>query len=156
MIPYRPKAVRASSWAKAAARASAAAIEESNRQSTAELGDAVSAGGIFPRYPKDRMLVEIERNRLAMVLQIEIGKRALRWDKAKLHQSAGGVIDEHQKRAERRAIFDPAMDRTVDLDQLADMLTTMARLLDAFALRPGSSDTSHPAAHRVSRHTHIS
>jgi len=26
--------------------------------------------------------------------------------------------------------------RTVDLDQLADMLTTMARLLDAFALRP--------------------
>jgi hypothetical protein len=70
------------------------------RQSTAELGHAISAGGILPRYPKDRMLVGIERNRLAMVLQIalqslEIGKRALGWDKAKLHQSAGGVIDEH-------------------------------------------------------------
>src|ERR1700736_1119173 len=57
------------------------------RQSTAELGHAVSAGGILPRYPKDRMLVGIERNRLAMVLQIalqrlEIGKRALGWDKS--------------------------------------------------------------------------
>src|SRR3984893_2482381 len=111
------------------------------RQSTAELGHAVSAGGILPRYPKDRMLVGIERNRLAMALQItlqslEIGKRALGWDKAKLHQSAGGVIDEHQKRAGRRPIFEPAMVRAVDLDQLAKMLTTIARLLDAFALGP--------------------
>src|ERR1700688_4710424 len=50
---------------------------------------------------------KIECFRLAMVLQIalqdlEIGKCALGWDKAKLHQSAGGVIDEHQKRAGRR------------------------------------------------------
>src|ERR1700682_742078 len=132
------------------------------RQSTAELGHAVSAGGILPRYPKDRMLVGIERNRLAMVLQIalqglEIGKRALGWDKAKLHQSASGVVDEHQKRAGRRPIFEPAMVRTVDLDQLADMLTTMARLLDAFALRPGQPDPClpHPAAQRLSRHAHI-
>src|ERR1700676_2287350 len=72
------------------------------RQSAAELGHAVTTGGIFPRYPKDRMLVGIERHRLAMVLQItlqslEIGKRVLGWDKAKLHQSAGGVIDKHKK-----------------------------------------------------------
>src|ERR1700730_1735755 len=38
------------------------------RQSTAELGHAVSAGGIFPRYPEDRMLVGIERHRPAMAL----------------------------------------------------------------------------------------
>src|SRR5258708_30376743 len=55
------------------------------RQSTAELGHAVSAGGILPRYPKDRMLVGIERNRLAIVLQLAlhslgIGKRTLRCD----------------------------------------------------------------------------
>src|ERR1700674_2534433 len=91
------------------------------RQSTAELGHAVSAGGILPRYPKDRMLVGIERNRLAIALQIalqslEIGKRALGWDKAKLHQSAGRVIDEHQKRAGRRTVLKPAMLRTVDLN----------------------------------------
>src|SRR3979411_3061713 len=44
---------------------------------------------------------------LQITLQsLEIGKRALRWDKAKLHQSAGGVIDEHQKRAGRRPIFE--------------------------------------------------
>src|SRR5260370_33452510 len=37
------------------------------------------------------------------------------------------------------------------------MLTTMARLLDAFALRPGQPDSSlaHPAAQRLSRHAHI-
>src|SRR5258706_7331816 len=108
------------------------------------------------------MLVGIERNRLAIVLQIalqslEIGKRALEWNKAKLHQSAGGVIDEHQKRAGRRPIFEPAMVRAVDLDQLANMLTTMARLLDAFALRPGQPDSGppHPATQRLSRHTHV-
>jgi hypothetical protein len=66
-----------------------------------------------------------------MVLQItlqslEIGKRALGWDKAKLHQSAGGVIDEHQKRAGRRPIFEPAMVRAVDLDQFAEMLAACA------------------------------
>src|SRR6202171_1180430 len=103
------------------AAAAAQNLDVELRQSTAELGHAVSAGGIFPRYPKDRMLVGIERNRLAMVLQIalqslEIGKRALGRDKAKLHQSAGGVIDENQKRAGRRPIFEPAMVRTVDLN----------------------------------------
>jgi len=70
------------------------------------------------------MLVGIERNRLAMVPQIalqriKIGKRALGWDKAKLHQSAGGVIDEHQKRAGWRPVLEPAMVRAIDLDQLA-------------------------------------
>jgi len=37
------------------------------------------------------------------------------------------------------------------------MLTTMARLLDAFALRPGQPDSGlpHPAAQRLSRHAHI-
>src|ERR1700716_1614859 len=107
-------------------------------------------------------LVGIERHRLAMALQItlqslEICKRALGWDKAKLHQSAGGVIDEHQKRAARRPIFEPAMVRTVDLDQLAEMLTAMTRLLDASALRPGQPDSGlpHPAAQRLSRHPHI-
>jgi MFS family permease len=78
--------------------------------------------------PKDRMLVGIERNRLAMVLQIalqslEIGKRALGWDKA---SSISRLVPSsmNQKRAGRRPIFEPAMFRTVDLDQLADMLTS--------------------------------
>src|SRR6202171_5332150 len=51
------------------------------RQGAPELGHAVTAGGILPRYPKDRMLVRMECHRLAMALQItlqslEIGKRA--------------------------------------------------------------------------------
>src|ERR1700687_1879046 len=123
------------------------------RQSTAELSDAISAGGILPRYPKDRMLVGIERHRLAMVLQIalhrlEIGKRALGWDKAKLHHPRGGLVDEHQKRAGRRTVLKPAMLRTVDLDQLTDMLTTVARLLDPLALGPRqpNSGSPHPSA----------
>src|SRR3981081_4503494 len=49
------------------------------------------------------------------------------------------------------------MVRAVDLDQLADMLTAMTRLLDASALRPGQPDSGppHPAAQRLSRHPHI-
>jgi hypothetical protein len=37
------------------------------------------------------------------------------------------------------------------------MLKAMARLLDAFALRPGQPDSGlpHPAAQRLSRHPHI-
>src|SRR3979490_3160405 len=37
------------------------------------------------------------------------------------------------------------------------MLTAMARLLDASALRPGQPDSGlpHPAAQRLSRHAHI-
>jgi hypothetical protein len=125
------------------------------RQSTAELSLAISAGGILPQYPEDRMLVGIECDWPAMVLQIAL--RALGCHKAKLHQPAGGVIDEHQKRAGRRPIFEPAMVRTVDLDQLADMFTTMSRLLDAFALRPRQPNPGlpHPAAQRLSRHAYI-
>src|ERR1700716_2999561 len=49
------------------------------------------------------------------------------------------------------------MVRAVDLDQLAEMLTAMTRLLDAPALRPGQPDSGppHPAAQRLSRHPHI-
>jgi hypothetical protein len=69
---------------------------------------------------------------LQITLQsLEIGKRALRWDKAKLHQSAGGIVDEHQKRAGCRPIFEPAMVRAVDLDQLAKMLGCWMRLRSA-------------------------
>jgi hypothetical protein len=35
----------------------------------------------------------------------------------------GAVIDEQQKRARRRPISEPAMVRTIDLDQLADVFT---------------------------------
>jgi hypothetical protein len=55
------------------------------------------------------------------------------------------LIDEHRKRAGRRPIFKPAMVRAVDLDLLADMFTTMTRLLDALALRPRSR-RARPAA----------
>src|SRR5437899_4855193 len=97
-------------------------------QSPAELGHAVTADRILAVDPKHTVLVGIERHRLAMALQIalqslEIGKRALGWDKAKLHQSAGGVIDEHQKRAGRRTVLKPAMLRTIDLHQLTNLLT---------------------------------
>jgi hypothetical protein len=73
-----------------------------------------------------------------------------------------GMVRPSGRSASRRAagcrpIFEPAMVRTVDLDQLAEMLTTMARLLDAFALRPGQPDSGlpHPAAQRLSRYVHI-
>ena len=54
-------------------------------------------------------------------------------------------------------VFEPAMVRAVNLNQFAEMFTTMARLLDAFALRPGQPDPGlpHPAAQRLSRNTHV-
>ena len=53
--------------------------------------------------------------------------------------------------------LEPAMVRAVDLDQLAEVLTAMTRLLDASALRPGQPDSGlpHPATQRLSRHAHI-
>jgi hypothetical protein len=76
-----------------------------------------------------------------MLLQIDlqclkIRKRALGGDKPDLHQPAGRVIDEHQKRAGWRTVLKPAMLRTIDLDQLTDLLTTVTRLLDPLALGP--------------------
>src|ERR1700682_3282023 len=99
------------------------------------------------------MLVGIECNRLAMLRKValqrlKICKGALRGDKAQLHQRAGRIVDKDQKRAGGRPILKPAVLRTVDLDQFANMLTAMTRLLDTPARGPRQPDAGlpHPSA----------
>src|ERR1700675_4797671 len=108
------------------------------------------------------MLVGVEGDRFAVALQIglqglEIGERALRDDKAQLHQTAGRVVDEHQQRAGSGSLLEPAMIRPVDLDQLTNMLSAVTRLLDplAFSTRDPDSCLLHPAPQRLSRDLQI-
>lgn len=69
--------------------------------------------GLSAVHPEDAVLVGIKGGRAAMRLQIvlqrrEIGPSAFRDDEAHLHQLAGGIVDEHQERADRAAILEPA------------------------------------------------
>ena len=61
---------------------------------------------------------------------MEIGESRLALDKLEVHQPAGRVIDEHQQRALRSAIFEPPVLAAVDLHQFADALAPVAGLMD--------------------------
>src|SRR5215212_6703774 len=80
------------------------------------------------------MLVGVEGERLAVLLQIalrrlEIVKGALGGDEAKKQEEAGGIVQEHQKRARRRPILKPAVLAAVDLDQFTQAIPAMPRLM---------------------------
>src|SRR6266436_6443430 len=71
------------------------------RQRPSELGHSVTAGRVLVRHPKDGMLVGVEGDGFTVAAKIglqrlEIGKCALRCDKAQLHQAACRIVDEHQ------------------------------------------------------------
>src|SRR5918998_1721261 len=126
------------------------------RQGAAELGHAIASGRLLLADPEDGMLVGVKGDRFAMRLQIapehlKVRKSAFRWHKAQRHQAAGGIVHEHQKRAGWAAILEPAVLAAIDLDQLAQMLTTIARLVKAFALGTWQPDPGldHPGAQRL-------
>src|SRR6267378_15629 len=111
-------------------------------QSPAELGHAVAADRILPVDPKDPVLVGIERHRLAVTLRIGSGRRkivegALALDKLQMHQPAGGVVDVDEQGAARPATLEPPVLRPVDLDQLAQTIAAVPRLMNR--LQPGAS-----------------
>lgn len=106
------------------------------------------------------MLVRIKGNRCTVTLEIErqcleVGEGTLGTHKAQLHQLARRIIDEHQQRARRSAILEPAMLRPVDLHQFAIGFAPQPRLMKRPALlaRQPKSGIDHPAAHRLARHT---
>jgi hypothetical protein len=106
----------------------------------AELGHAVAANGPGLIDPENAVLVAVERDRLAPGLQIgagrmEIGERRFAFDELQVHQPAGRVVNEHQQGALRPAIFEPPMLTAVDLDQLANAVAPIARLVDALPPR---------------------
>ncbi len=130
----------------------------SSAQGAAELGHAIASGRLLLADPEDRMLVGVESDRLAVRLQIalqhlKVRKGAFRRHKAQRHQAAGGIVHEHQKRAGRAAILEPAVLAAIDLDQLAQVLAAMARLVKALALGPRQPEPGldHPGAQRLAR-----
>ena len=80
------------------------------------------------------MLVAVERHRLAVPAQVrggrcEVVERGLGLDEAELHGAARRIIDVHEQRARRAAILEPRVLAAVDLDELADAVAAMARLV---------------------------
>ena len=129
------------------------------RQRPAELGHAIAAGRLLLADPEDGMLVGVEGHRLAVRLQIapehlKVRKGAFRRHEAQRHQAAGGIVHEHQKRAGRATILKPAVLAAIDLDQLAQVLAAMPRLVKALALGPRQPEPSldHPGAQCLARH----
>src|SRR6266478_267457 len=86
------------------------------------------------------VLVGIERHRLAVTLQIrpcrcKIIEGTFALDKLQMHQAAGGVVDEDEQGALWPPSLEPPVFRTVDLDQLAQTIAAVPRLMNR--LQPG-------------------
>src|SRR4029077_10032883 len=103
-------------------------------QCAAELCRAVAARGVLGIHPKNAVLVAVERDRLAMGLEIAARRAKIiecrfRRDKSQMHQSACRIVNERQQRALLRAILKPRVFRSVDLHQLAKAIAPSARLM---------------------------
>ena len=104
-------------------------------QGPAELRDATLAELRLGHRPEDARLVAVERHRLAVRLQVaagclEVGKARFGGHEAQLHQPAGGVVDEHQQGARWRSLLEPGVITAIDLDELAQAVAAVARLVD--------------------------
>jgi hypothetical protein len=117
--------------------------------SAPELGHPVTADRTGLVDSKHPMLVAVEGDRLAPGFEIggggmEIGKGRLTLDELEVHQPTGRIVDEYKQRALRAAILNPPMLAAVDLDQFADAVAPVTRLMDvlspllAIAPQPGS------------------
>src|SRR6266550_4383143 len=111
-------------------------------QSPAELSHAITADRILAVDPEHTVLVGIERHRLAVTLQIGSGRRkivegALALDKLQMHQPTGGVVDVDEQGTARPATLEPPVLRPVDLDQLAQTIAAVPRLMNR--LQPGAA-----------------
>jgi hypothetical protein len=62
--------------------------------------------------------------------RLEIAEGRLGRGEVQGHQAAGRIVDEHQQRAGRRALLEPAVIAAIDLDQLAQARTAVPRLVD--------------------------
>src|SRR5712691_627655 len=112
---------------------------------------------------ENAVLVAVERDRLAVALQVrarrrEVVERGLDLDEAQLHQAPGGVIDVNQERAQRSTLLEPSVLAPVDLHQFAQAFAPVPRLV-----RPAQSLVSrqpepcerHPLAERFLGHPDV-
>ncbi|ANY82279.1 hypothetical protein BB934_28560 (plasmid) [Microvirga ossetica] len=69
-----------------------------------------------------------------------------------MHQPAGGIVNVDQKRAGWAAILKPGVLGAVDLDEFADAVAPVARLVHALELLPAllpETRRDHPASDRL-------
>jgi len=124
--------------------------------SSAELRHALTPLSLWLRHAEDGMLIGVKGQGASMARQValqrlKIRESALRWDKTKSHQAAGGVIDKDDQRASWTTILKPTVLTAVNLNQLAEMLATDARLMKPaplFARQP-EAFLAHPLAKRL-------
>jgi len=115
-------------------RVCADAINVELIQRTTKLGVAWAAHGLRSVDSKDARLVAIERERLAVALDVrsgrfEIRECRLRARKVHDHKSAGRIIDVYQCRASRRPTLKPTMLAAVDLHEFAQASSPRTRLM---------------------------
>src|SRR5271163_2836306 len=135
-------------------------VDVQRQQRATELGHAVTAGSLLAVHPEDAVLVAVESDRFAMLLQIgarrpEVIERRLRSDEPQLHQPARRIIDETEQRARRTAVLEPGMLRAVDLHQFAQAIAAPARLMRRGQTMPSilpQPVRDHPTAQRLARH----
>jgi hypothetical protein len=112
---------------------------------------------------ENAVLVAVERDRLAVALQVRAGRRevverGLDLDEAHLHQAPSGVVDVNQQRAHRATLLEPSVLATVDLHQLAQALAPVPRLVrlaQSLVSRQPEPCERHPLAERFLGHPNV-
>ena len=117
------------------ARVGAQDVDVELEEGASELSDGAAEIGRLARRPEDARLVAVERHRLAVPL--EVGPRGLEVREGRfgrrevqLHQPPGRVVDEDEQCACRGSAFEPSVVAAVDLDELAETGSAVARLVD--------------------------
>src|SRR5882762_7172384 len=102
------------------------------------------------------MPVAVEGHRLAVALKISAGRgevveRRFALHEAQLHQATGRVVDVNQQRAARTALLEPGVLAAVDLNQFAEALAPVARLMrhpDSLSPRDPDASADQPDPQR--------
>ena len=94
-------------------------------EGAAELRDAGPAVRLLPVVAEDPGFVAVQRDRLAMRLQIrahrrEVGECRFRLAEHERHQGTRGVVDEHQQRAATRPLLELLVVGAVDLNEFTE------------------------------------
>src|SRR5258708_37981997 len=84
--------------------------------------------------PEDAVLVAVEGHRLAVALEVRVGRgevveRRFALHEAQLHQATGRVVDVHQERAARSPVLEPGVLAPIDLHELTKALAAVPRLM---------------------------
>jgi len=117
----------------------------------------ISARSLPVVDPEDGVLVAVKRHRLAVQLDVpargfKVAEGRLGIREVQVHQPARGVINEDQQGAGRPPVFKPAMVAAINLDEFADTMPPVPRLVHGRRAQPARNsgpDVHHEPAHRL-------